>query len=69
MYQQLQGVSETVNRMDAKIDTLAAQGVQLSDHEVRLRHLEERRLPQSTMTWLSLAAAAGAAFMSAWPHH
>jgi hypothetical protein len=58
MYAQLQGVNETVQRMDAKLDALATQSAQLADHEGRLRHLEERRLPQSTLSWLSLAIAA-----------
>ena len=70
MHEQLQTLGATVGRMETKLDlALGEQARTILDHEGRLRHLEERRLPQSTMSWLSLAVAAGVGVLSLWPHH
>ena len=76
MFGQLQALAASNGRMEQKLDQaigeqarrIGEQAQTIKDHEARLRHLEERRLPQSTMSWLSLAVAALVGVLSLWGH-
>lgn len=63
MYAEVRGLHDTVIRMDGKLDALGQQKTIVDDHETRLRHLEERRLPHSV---ISIVAAAGATVALVW---
>lgn len=51
MYAEMRSLHETVVRMDAKIDGLGQQATEISDHESRLRVLEQT-------VWRAAGAAA-----------
>lgn len=60
VYREIQHIREALIRVDGKLDALAEHKTQITDHETRLRALEERRLPDSAISIASAAIAAGA---------
>jgi hypothetical protein len=64
MYHELQGLRGDVSRVETKLDTMPLQIAQLttdvSDHETRLRSIEQTR----TVTWGQLAAVCTLLIMS-----
>jgi hypothetical protein len=50
VYAEVRQLHDAVTQMDAKLDQLATQKTELDDHEHRLRALEERRIPHSSVT-------------------
>lgn len=71
MYAQLQTLESTVNRVESKLDQLGQQQAQIADHETRLRDIEARRFPHSTVSMASalIAAIATALTVYSQMHH
>ncbi|MFD3614420.1 hypothetical protein ACFWWT_04055 [Streptomyces sp. NPDC058676] len=59
MYQEMRSLHDAVTRMDTKLDGLAGQTATISDHETRIRSLEQRRWPLQTVSVVAGAIGAG----------
>ncbi|MBV6697423.1 hypothetical protein KV557_09835 [Kitasatospora aureofaciens] len=68
VYREIQQIREALIRVDGKLDGLSEHKTQLADHESRLRHLEERRLPHSALNIISAVVAAVALVWQAAGH-
>ena len=66
MYAEVRGLHDTVIRMDGKLDALGQQKTVVDDHEVRIRDLESRRFPHSTVSAVSAGIAALATAITVW---
>ncbi|MER8068373.1 hypothetical protein ABTZ59_08765 [Streptomyces sp. NPDC094034] len=67
MYGELRTTRESVSRIEGKLDGLTGINDQLDDHEDRLRQLEAKRWPWSTIAAIAAVAAVLVAYWSS-PH-
>lgn len=72
MYEEIRGMRGDLIRVEGMLNQLIASGgtaeKRLDDHEERLRHLEERRLPHSALNVVAAVAGAAALIWQAVGH-
>ncbi|MEY9937278.1 hypothetical protein [Streptacidiphilus sp. MAP5-3] len=64
VYAEVRATREAVGELTRKLDQVPGR---VDDHEHRLRALEERRIPHSSVTVITAVVSAGALIAAVWP--